>query len=89
MGRGGEKVVDQAAVNVMHDSLNNLSISGTVRIGEGERDKAPILYLGEQVGMGGLELDIVLDPLEGMAITAHSGENALSVLAMAELKYLK
>ena len=58
--------------------------SGTVTIGEGERDKAPMLYIGEQVGMGGPKVDIALDPLEGTTITAHGGENALSVLAMAE-----
>ena len=84
MGRGDEKAADQAAVNAMRVFLNNLSISGTVTIGEGERDKAPMLYIGEQVGMGGPKVDIALDPLEGTTITAHGGENALSVLAMAE-----
>jgi len=84
MGRGNEKAADQAAVNAMRVFLNNLSISGTVTIGEGERDKAPMLYIGEKVGMGGPKVDIALDPLEGTAITAQGGENALSVLAMAE-----
>ena len=84
MGRGNEKAADQAAVNAMRDFLNNLAITGTVTIGEGERDKAPMLYIGEQVGMGGPKVDIALDPLEGTTITAHGGENALSVLAMAE-----
>jgi fructose-1,6-bisphosphatase II / sedoheptulose-1,7-bisphosphatase len=84
MGRGDEKAADQAAVNAMRDFLNNLSITGTVRIGEGERDKAPMLYIGEQVGLGGPKVDIALDPLEGTTITAQGGENALSVLAMAE-----
>ena len=84
MGRGNEKEADQAAVNAMREFLNNLSITGTVIIGEGERDKAPMLYIGEKVGMGGPKVDIALDPLEGTTITAQGGENALSVLAMAE-----
>lgn len=84
MGRGNEKEADQAAVNAMREFLNNLAISGTVIIGEGERDKAPMLYIGEKVGMGGPKVDIALDPLEGTTITAKGGENALSVLAMAE-----
>ena len=84
MGRGDEKAADQAAVNAMREFLNNLSISGRIVIGEGERDKAPMLYIGEKVGMGGVKVDIALDPLEGTTITAHGGENALSVLAMAE-----
>ena len=83
MGRGNEKAADQAAVNAMRNFLNNLSINGKVVIGEGERDKAPMLYIGEKVGMGGLKVDIALDPLEGTTITAHGGENALSVIAMA------
>tara|TARA_B110000438_G_C15761622_1_gene627570 strand:- start:663 stop:1550 length:888 start_codon:yes stop_codon:yes gene_type:complete len=84
MGRGNEKAADQSAVNAMREFLNNLAIDGTVIIGEGERDKAPMLYIGEKVGMGGPKVDIALDPLEGTTITAHGGENALSVLAMAE-----
>ena len=84
MGRGNEKAADQAAVNAMREFLNNLSISGRVIIGEGERDKAPMLYIGEKVGKGGPKVDIALDPLEGTTITAQGGENALSVLAMAE-----
>ena len=84
MGRGDEKAADQAAVNAMREFLNNLSIEGTVVIGEGERDKAPMLYIGEKVGMGGPKVDIALDPLEGTTITAQGGENALAVLAMAE-----
>ena len=83
MGRGNEKAADQAAVNAMRNFLNNLSIEGEVVIGEGERDKAPMLYIGEKVGIGGLKVDIALDPLEGTTITAHGGENALSVIAMA------
>jgi len=84
MGRGNEKAADQAAVNAMREFLNNLLISGTVIIGEGERDKAPMLYIGEKVGLGGPKVDIALDPLEGTTITAQGGENALAVLAMAE-----
>ena len=84
MGKGDEKSADQAAVNAMRQFLNNLSIEGKVVIGEGERDKAPMLYIGEKVGMGGPKVDIALDPLEGTTITAQGGENALSVLAMAE-----
>ncbi len=84
MGRGNEKVADQSAVNSMRNYLNQLMISGKVVIGEGERDKAPMLYIGEDVGMGGPKVDIALDPLEGTTITAKGGENALSVLAMGE-----
>ncbi len=84
MGRGDEKAADQAAVNAMREFLNNLSFDGKVVIGEGERDKAPMLYIGEKVGLGGPKVDIALDPLEGTTITAQGGENALSVLAMAE-----
>ena len=84
MGRGNEKAADQAAVNAMREFLNNLAINGKVIIGEGERDKAPMLYIGEKVGKGGPKVDIALDPLEGTTITAKGGENALSVLAMAE-----
>jgi fructose-1,6-bisphosphatase II / sedoheptulose-1,7-bisphosphatase len=85
MGRGDEKAADQAAVDAMRNALNNLHISGTVVIGEGERDEAPMLYIGEKVGRGdGPELDIALDPLEGTTITAKGGPNALAVVAMAE-----
>jgi len=84
MGKGDEKSADQNAVNAMRHYLNNLLIEGTVVIGEGERDKAPMLYIGEKVGAGGPKVDIALDPLEGTTITAKGGENALSVLAMAE-----
>jgi len=84
MGRGDEKAADQSAVNSMRNFLNELMISGKVVIGEGERDKAPMLFIGEEVGIGGPKVDIALDPLEGTTITAHGGENALSVLAMGE-----
>ena len=83
MGRGNENAADQAAVNAMRIFLNNLFIEGKIVIGEGERDKAPMLYIGEKVGLGGPKVDIALDPLEGTTITAQGGENALSVLAMA------
>lgn len=84
MGRGDEKSADQAAVDAMRDALNSLSIDGTVVIGEGERDEAPMLFIGEEVGAGGPKIDIALDPLEGTTITAKGGPNALAVIAMAE-----
>jgi fructose-1,6-bisphosphatase II / sedoheptulose-1,7-bisphosphatase len=85
MGRGDEKAADQAAVDAMRSALNSLHIKGTVRIGEGERDEAPMLYIGEEVGTGnGPKIDIALDPLEGTTITAKGGPNALAVIAMAE-----
>src|SRR5271154_3052963 len=83
MGRGDEKMADQAAVDAMRTSLNALSIDGTVVIGEGERDEAPMLYIGEKVGTGGPKIDIALDPLEGTTITAKGLPNALAVVAMA------
>ncbi len=85
VGRGDEKMADQAAVNAMRRALNTLDIDGTVVIGEGERDEAPMLYIGEKVGTGkGPKIDIALDPLEGTTITATGGPNALAVIAMAE-----
>ncbi|WP_420566517.1 class II fructose-bisphosphatase [Thalassobaculum sp.] len=83
MGRGDEKMADQAAVDAMRTALNNLEIDGTVVIGEGERDEAPMLYIGEKVGRGGPKIDIALDPLEGTTITAKGGQNALAVVALA------
>ncbi|HEY9566628.1 MAG TPA: class II fructose-bisphosphatase [Thalassobaculum sp.] len=83
MGRGDEKAADQAAVDAMRTALNNLEIDGTVVIGEGERDEAPMLYIGEKVGSGGPKIDIALDPLEGTTITAKGGSNALAVVALA------
>jgi len=83
IGRGDEKAADQAAVNAMRDQLNKLEIRGTVVIGEGERDEAPMLYIGEEVGDGtGPEVDIALDPLEGTTLTAKDMPNALTVIAM-------
>ena len=85
MGRGDEKAADQAAVDAMRQALNSLNIQGEVVIGEGERDEAPMLYIGEKVGAGeGPKVDIALDPLEGTTITAKGGPNALAVIAMAE-----
>jgi fructose-1,6-bisphosphatase II / sedoheptulose-1,7-bisphosphatase len=85
MGRGDEKAADQAAVDAMRQALNSLDIDGKVVIGEGERDEAPMLYIGEKVGTGrGPKIDIALDPLEGTTITAKGGANALAVIAMAD-----
>ena len=85
MGRGDEQAADQVAVDAMRTALNSLGINGTVVIGEGERDEAPMLFIGEKVGAGGgPRLDIALDPLEGTTITAKGLTNALSVIAMAE-----
>ena len=88
-GRGNEKAADQAAVDAMRRELNTLPIHGTVVIGEGERDEAPMLYIGERVGArrddpSAPRIDIALDPLEGTTITAKAGPNALAVLAIAE-----
>ena len=84
IGRGDEKAADQAAVNAMRDQLNMLDIKGVVVIGEGERDEAPMLFIGEEVGTGeGPEVDIALDPLEGTTLTAKDMPNALTVIAMA------
>jgi fructose-1,6-bisphosphatase II / sedoheptulose-1,7-bisphosphatase len=84
VGRGDEKAADAAAVDGMRRQLNLLDIRGTVVIGEGERDEAPMLYIGEAVGTGqGPEVDIALDPLEGTTLTAKDMPNALTVIAMA------
>jgi len=85
MGLGNEDSADQAAVDAMRKALNSLNIQGTVVIGEGERDKAPMLYIGEKVGGGaGPEVDIALDPLEGTTICATGTPNALAVVAISE-----
>ncbi|MFN3370558.1 MAG: class II fructose-bisphosphatase [Sphingomonadaceae bacterium] len=87
IGRGDEKAADAAAVAAMRDALNRLEFDGTVVIGEGERDEAPMLYIGEKVGAAqgtGPRIDIALDPLEGTTITAKAGPNAMAVLAIAE-----
>ena len=84
IGRGNEHDADQAAVEAMRHAFNALPINGTVVIGEGERDEAPMLFIGEKVGQGGLSVDIALDPLEGTTLTAKAMANALAVMAMAE-----
>jgi fructose-1,6-bisphosphatase II / sedoheptulose-1,7-bisphosphatase len=85
MGMGDEKAADQAAVTAMRTALGQINIDGTVVIGEGERDKAPMLYIGEKVGSGiGPKIDIALDPLEGTTICATGGPNSMAVIAMSE-----
>ena len=87
IGRGDNDAADAAAVEAMRTALNELPMDGTVVIGEGERDEAPMLYIGEKVGNAngdGPAIDIALDPLEGTTITAKAGPNALAVLAIAE-----
>jgi len=89
VGRGDEKAADAAAVEAMRAALNELDMDGTVVIGEGERDEAPMLFIGEKVGTGnGPEIDIALDPLEGTTICAKAGPNSLAVLAIAEKGHL-
>lgn len=84
-GRGDEKAADAAAVDAMRNSFNTMHMRGRVVIGEGERDEAPMLYIGEEVGNGqGPRIDIALDPLEGTTITATGGNNALAVVAMTD-----
>ncbi|MFA7276628.1 MAG: class II fructose-bisphosphatase [Pseudobdellovibrionaceae bacterium] len=85
IGRGDEDAADKAAVDAMRSMLATLSVNGQVVIGEGERDEAPMLYIGEMVGNGdGPDVDLALDPLEGTSITARGGQNAMAVLAMAD-----
>src|SRR5213593_2451048 len=85
MGRGDEKAADQAAVDAMRQALNSLSIEGTVVIGEGERDEAPMLFIGERVGTGkGPKVDIAVDPLEGTTLCAKDMPGSIAVMAMAE-----
>ncbi len=84
VGRGDEKAADQAAVDAMRTALNAVDMQGRIVIGEGERDEAPMLYIGEEVGTGtGAEIDIALDPLEGTTLTAKAMPNALAVLAIS------
>jgi fructose-1,6-bisphosphatase II / sedoheptulose-1,7-bisphosphatase len=84
-GRGNEKEADAAAVEAMRETMNKLDFDGTVVIGEGERDEAPMLFIGEKVGTGkGPKIDIALDPLEGTTLTAKAMANAMAVLAIAE-----
>jgi fructose-1,6-bisphosphatase II / sedoheptulose-1,7-bisphosphatase len=84
VGRGDEKAADQAAVDAMRTQLNNLDIDGIIVIGEGERDEAPMLYIGEEVGRGGPKVDIALDPLEGTTIAAKAMQNSLAVIAIGQ-----
>jgi fructose-1,6-bisphosphatase II / sedoheptulose-1,7-bisphosphatase len=87
IGRGDNDAADAAAVEAMRKAFNDLPFDGTVVIGEGERDEAPMLFIGEKVGCcepGAPKIDIALDPLEGTTITAKAGPNALAVLAIAE-----
>ncbi len=84
IGKGDNKAADAAAVKSMRETLNQMNISGTVVIGEGERDEAPMLFIGEEVGKGGIEVDIALDPLEGTTICANAGESSLAVIAFAK-----
>ena len=89
IGRGDNKAADAAAVKSMRSSLNQMNINGTIVIGEGERDEAPMLFIGEKVGKcknekGGVEIDIALDPLEGTTICANAGESSLAVIAFAK-----
>jgi fructose-1,6-bisphosphatase class II len=85
MGRGDEKAADQAAVDAMRAMLDSIECEATVVIGEGERDEAPMLYIGEKIGVGrSPKLEIALDPLEGTTICAHGGPNSISVMAIGE-----
>jgi len=85
MGKGDNHEADRLAVEAMRDALNKMDIQGTIVIGEGERDEAPMLYIGESVGSGkGPEIDIAVDPLEGTAILATGGKDSISAIAMAE-----
>ncbi len=84
VGRGDNVAADKAAVESMRYELNLMPILGTVVIGEGERDEAPMLFIGEKVGQGGVEVDIALDPLEGTTICANAAESSLAVIALAK-----
>lgn len=83
IGKGDNKSADNEAVVSMRHNLNQMPIDGTIVIGEGERDEAPMLYIGEKVGKGGVKVDIALDPLEGTTICANAGESSLAVIAFA------
>ena len=85
IGRGDEKAVDHAAVESMSKAFDSINFDGTIKIGEGDRDEAPMLYIGEKVGSGqGPKIDIACDPLEGTSITAQGRSEALAVIAAAE-----
>lgn len=84
IGKGDNMAADAAAVKSMRETLNQMNIEGTIVIGEGERDEAPMLFIGEEVGKGGIAVDIALDPLEGTTICANAGESSLAVIAFAK-----
>ncbi len=84
MGKGKKNEADGAAVEAMRKAFDTVAISGTVKIGEGEMDEAPMLFIGEKVGSGGPQMDIAVDPLEGTTLTAKGGPNAMAVVALAE-----
>ena len=84
IGKGDKKAADNAAVSAMRNAFANIEISGKVVIGEGERDEAPMLYIGEEVGKGGVPVDIAVDPLEGTTICAHATPNSIAVLALSQ-----
>jgi len=84
MGRGNKIEADGAATEAMRRAFDTVAIEGTVVIGEGEMDEAPMLYIGEKVGAGGPKMDIAVDPLEGTTLTAKGGPNAMTVIALAE-----
>jgi fructose-1,6-bisphosphatase II / sedoheptulose-1,7-bisphosphatase len=83
-GKGDKNAADGAATEAMRRAFDTIDIDGTVVIGEGEMDEAPMLYIGEKVGRGGPAMDIAVDPLEGTSLTAKAGPNALTVIALAE-----
>src|ERR671916_2254900 len=84
IGRGDKNSADGAAVDAMRRAFDTVAITGTVVIGEGEMDEAPMLYIGEKIGLGGPAVDIAVDPLEGTSITAKGGPNAIATVALAE-----
>ena len=84
IGRGDKNAADGAAVDAMRKAFDTVAITGTVVIGEGEMDEAPMLYIGEKIGLGGAPVDIAVDPLEGTSVTAKGGPNAIATLALAE-----
>src|ERR1700735_1000698 len=84
MGRGERDLADGAAVEKMRESLGEMEISGRIVIGEGERDEAPMLYIGEEVGLGGVEVDIAVDPVEGTNLVANGLPNSIAVMAISE-----
>ena len=83
-GKGDKEAVDAAGTEAMRQVLGELPINGTVVIGEGEMDEAPMLYIGEKLGMGGPEVDIAVDPVEGTTITAKGLPNSITVIAISE-----